>query len=202
MYSTELSISLQVDLGMFLFQRVDAFPDRSRDHDVARALRALDRQRHHRLALEAGEGAAVGHRVGDRSEIIEPDLATGRQADHRSLEVAQGARPGQGADRLVATADLGAAAGDVDIGAAQPLADVKRGQPDGLQSVLIERDQNLPVDTADALDEADATDTLQFAFDNVVDEPRQILRRLAGRDRGVGQDRRADHVDALDQSAR
>ena len=45
----------------------------------------------------------------------------------------------------------------------------------------------------------DAAHALQRAFDDVVDEIGQLLRRLARRDRGIGDDRQADDVDALDQ---
>ena len=73
------------------------------------------------------------------------------------------------------------------------------GQAGGLQPVGIERHENLALDTADALDLRDAAHALQRALDDVVDEIGQLLRRLAGRDRGIGDDRQADHVDALDQ---
>ncbi len=60
--------------------------------------------------------------------------------------------PGERTDRLVASADLGAAAGEVDIGAAQALADIDGRQADRLQPVGIERDQDLALDAADAFD--------------------------------------------------
>ena len=106
---------------------------------------------------------------------------------------------GERADRLVVPADFGAAAGEVDVGAAQAAADVERGQADRLQPVGIERHENLALDAADALDLGDAAHALQRALDHVVDELGQLLRRLAGRDRGIGEDRQPDHVDALDQ---
>ena len=189
----------QVDVGIGDLQRVDALLHGGGDHHVAGALGALDAERHHRLAVEAGEGAAVGDGVGDGAEIVEPHLAAAEQRDHGAGELVQRLGAGQRADRLVVLADLGAAAGEVDIGAAQALADIDGGQPCGLQPVGIERDQNLALDTADALDLGDAAHALQRAFDDVVDEVGQLLRRLAGRDRGIGDDRQADDVDALDQ---
>ena len=59
---------------------------------------------------------------------------------------------GQRPDRLVVLADFGAAAGEIDIGAAQALADIDRGQARGLQPVRIERHQDFALDAADALD--------------------------------------------------
>ena len=175
------------------------FCTQARDHHVAGALGALDAERHHRLAVEAGKGAAVGDGVGDGAEIVEPHFAAGEQRDHGAGEFVERLGAGQRADRLVVLADLGAAAGKVDIGAAQALADIDGGQARGLQPVGIERDQNFALDTADTLDLGDAAHALQRAFDDVVDEIGQLLRRLARRDRGIGDDRQADHVDALDQ---
>ena len=190
---------LQIDVGIGDLQRIDALLHGGGDHHVAGALGALDAERHHRFAVEAGEGAAVGNGVGDGAEIVEPHFAAAEQRDHGAGEFVQRLGAGERADRLVVLADFGAAAGEVDIGAAQDLADIDGGQPRGLQPVGIERNQNLALDTADALDLGDAAHALQRAFDDVVDEIGQLLRRLAGRDRGIGDDRQADHVDALDQ---
>src|SRR5216683_471870 len=77
-----------------------------------------------------------------------------------------------------------AAAGQIDIGAAQALADIDGGEPRGLQPVGIERHQNLALDTADTLDLGDVAHALQRALDDVVDEIGKLLGRLAGRDRG------------------
>ena len=190
---------LQVDVGIGGFQRVDALLHGLGHLHVAGALGALDAERHDRLAVEAGKGAAIGDGVGDGAEIVEPHFAAAEQRDHGAGEFVQRLGAGQRADRLVVLADLGAAAGDVDIGAAQDLADVDGGQPCGLQPVGIERDKNFALDTADTLDLRHAAHALQRALDDVVDEIGKLLRRLAGRDRGIGDDRQADHVDALDQ---
>ena len=79
------------------------------------------------------------------------------------------------------------------------MADIDGGQAGGLQPVGIERHQDFALDTADTLDLGDVAHALQRAFDHVVDEVGQLLRRLAGRDRGIGDDRQADDVDPLDQ---
>ncbi len=190
---------LEIDVGVGDFQRVDALLHGGSDHHVAGALRALDAERHHRLAVEAGEGPAVGDGVGDGAEIVEAHFAAGRQADHGAGEVVERLGAGKRADRLIVLADFGAAAGKIDIGAAQAVADVDGGKPRGLQPVGIERDENLALDTADTLDLGDVAHALQRAFDDVVDEIGELLGRLAGRDRRIGDDRQADHVDALDQ---
>ena len=189
----------QVDIGIGNLQRVDALLHGGGNHHVAGAFGALDAERHHGLAIETGKGATIGDGVGDGAEIVEPDLAAAEQRDHGAREFVERLGAGQRADGLVVLADFGAAAGEVDIGAAQDLADIDCCQPRGLQTIGVERHQNLALDTADALDLGDAADALQRAFDDVVDEIGQLLRRLARRDRGVGDDRQADHVDALDQ---
>ena len=190
---------LEVDVGIGGLQHLDALLHGGGDDHVAGALGALDAERHHRFAVEAREGAAVGDGVGDGAEVVEANLAAAEQRNHGAGEFVQGLGAGERADRLIVLADLGAAAGKVDIGAAQTLADVDGGQAGSLQPVGIERHQDFALDTADALDLGDAAHALQRPFDDVVDEIGQLLGRLAGRDRGIGDDRQADHVDALDQ---
>src|SRR5207237_9474484 len=159
----------------------------------------LNAARRDRLAAGASQGATGSDSVGDGAEIVETNRAAAKQRDHGAGKIVQRLGAGQRPYRLIVLADLGAAAGEVNIGAAQALADVDGGQPRRLQPVGIERYENLALDTADALDLGDAAHALQRAFDDVVDEIGQLLRRLAGRDRGIGDDRQADDVDALNQ---
>jgi hypothetical protein len=189
----------EVDVGIGGFQCVDALLHGGGDHHIAGALGTLDAERHHGLAVQAREGAAVGDGVGDGAEIVEANLAAAEQRDHGAGELVEGLGAGQGPNRLIVLADLGAAAGEIDIGAAQDLADIDGGEARGLQPVGIQGHQDFALDTADALDLRDAAHALQRAFDDVVDEIGQLLGRLAGRDRGIGDDRQADDVDALDQ---
>ena len=123
---------------MRLLDSVDPLLDRRSDHDVAGALRSLDAERYHRLAIEPRKRAPIGNGVGDCAEIVEANLTSGRQADHGARELVERPRTGERADRLVVLANLGAAAGDVDVGPAEPVADIDRGQADRLQAVGIE----------------------------------------------------------------
>jgi hypothetical protein len=75
--------------------------------------------------------------------------------------------------------------------------DIERRQPDPLQPDRIEPHSDLALDVPDALDATDAAYALQRAYDHVLDEKRDLLRRLSGRYRGVGEDRKAGNVDAL-----
>jgi len=76
----------QIDVGVGDLERIDALLHRGGDHHVAGALGALDAERDHRLAVEAGEGAAIGDGVGDGAEIVEPDFAAREQRDHGAGE--------------------------------------------------------------------------------------------------------------------
>ena len=76
----------------------------------------------------------------------------------------------EGADRLIAAADLGAPTGEVDVAAAKLPTDIERGQPDRLQRNRIETHPDLALNGADALDAADTTDPLQLTADHVFNE--------------------------------
>ena len=121
-----------------------------------------------------------------------------RQRDHGGGQVLHGLLAGERADRLLAPADLAAAAGQVDVGGAQLPVDVAGGDAEGEQPVGIERDADLAVDAADALDLRHALHALQGAHDRVVDEPGELLRRHARRACRVGDDRQALDLDARD----
>ena len=120
-----------------------------------------------------------------------------RQADHGSGKFVEGLGAGQRADRLIVLADFGPPAGEIDIGAAQAVADIDGGKASRLQAVGIERDQISRSTPPMRSTWATFAHALQRAFDDVVDEVGQLLRRLAGRNRRIGDDRQADDIDAL-----
>ncbi len=70
-------------------------------------------------------------------------------------------RAGEGADRLFLPADLAAAASEVDVHRADLAVHVGRGDAERHQAVGIELDADFARDAADALDPADALQTLQ-----------------------------------------
>ena len=88
----------------------------------------------------------------DRPRSSEPHLASGRQCNPRGREIGKRLGSGKGADRLIASADLGTPAGEIDVAAAKLPADIERGQSDPLQPHRIESHPNLALDAADALD--------------------------------------------------
>ena len=104
--------------------------------------------------IEPGECARLGNRVGDEAEIVQPHLAPGRQRDSRGCEIGDRLGPGKGTDGLVATANLGPPAGEIDVAPAKLPADIERGQARRLQPNRIEPYPNLALDATDALDAA------------------------------------------------
>ena len=132
------------------------------------------------------------------SEFVEPHLASAGQRDRQRREIGDAARAGERADRLFLTGDLAAAAAEIDVVGAHLLVDRRGGDAERQQLLRIERNADLAVDAAEALDLADAVDALQIARDRVVDEPGQLLDRHARRRRRVGDDRQALDVDAAD----
>src|SRR6185312_3771744 len=101
-------------------------------------------------------------------------------------------------DRLLLSADLAAAAAQVDVGGSHLVVDLCGGDAEGQQAVWIEQDADLAIDAAVALDAADALQALQLPLDHVVDVPGKLLQGHAGRGRREGEDRLSLDVDALD----
>ena len=147
------------------------------DGDVARALGARDAERHDRLVEQAREGARLGGAVGHRRQFVEPHAAVAGQRNRRRGEVGDGARAGQRADRLFLAGEFGAAAAEVDIVGAQLRVDLRRGDAERQQLVGVERDADLAVDAAEALDLADALHALQLARDACRRRTTTIARR-------------------------
>ena len=147
--------------------------------DIACAFRAQNTEANDRRAVEAGEGARLRNRIGHESQIVQPDLAARRQGDPRRSEVRDRLGAGKGTDGLIAAADLGSPAGEIDVAAAKLAADIERRQADRLEPDRVEPDPDLALDASDAIDPGDPAHPLQRADDDVVDEPGKLLRRLA-----------------------
>src|SRR5262249_60183579 len=106
---------------------------------------------------------------------------------------------GGGQSGVPAPADPGPPAGEIDVAAAKLAADIERGQSDPLQPNRIESHPDLPPDAADALDAGDAADPLQLTDDYVLDEERELLGRLSGSDRRIGENGESAGIDASNQ---
>src|SRR5262245_19033164 len=70
---------LEIDIRVGLLELVDSLLHSAGDHHIARAARALDAKRHHRLAIESGKATTVGDRVSDDAEILEANFAAHRE---------------------------------------------------------------------------------------------------------------------------
>src|SRR5262249_55226071 len=132
-------------------------------------------------------------------EIIQAHLAARGQRDSGCGQIGKRLRSRKGTNLLVAGTDFRAAAGDIDVAAAELAAHIERGEADTLQPHRVEANADLALDTTDALDAADAADALQLAHNHVFHEPRQLLGSLARRDRRVGDNWKPGNVHALDQ---
>ena len=203
MIIADLAVDLGVDLGEFHLRMrggdfLQPLLDQSVDGHVARALGAGHAEGDDRLVEQAGEGARLGRAVGDGRELVEPDPAPARQRDRQRGQIFQLSRARERADRLLLAGKLAAAAAEIDIVGPHLLVDGRRGDAEREQLLRIERDADLAIDAAEALDLADAMDALQVARDRVVDEPRQLLDRKPRRRGGVSDDRQTFDVDAAD----
>src|SRR5262249_11353740 len=189
---------LELDVGVGQLELLDLSGNITGNHHVAGTLGARDGEGDHGTAVECGEGALLGRGVSDRSEFVQAHLAAARQDDAGGGKVGDGLLAGERANGLLAPGDLAAAAGQIDVGGSQLLVDVAGGDAEREQPVGIERDADLAVDAADALDLRYAFHSLQGAHHHIVDEPGELLRRHARRPGAVGDDRQALDLDAGD----
>ena len=180
-------------------QRVDARADEGGHGDVAGALGAVDREGDDRaVAVEAGELSGLLEGVRDLAQLAQAGFAAAGEDDAGVGEAGDAVGTGQGADGLLLAAQLGAATGEVDVGGGDLAVDVAGGDAEGGEAVGVQRHADLAGDAADALDLAHAAHALQVAHHDVVDEPGELLQGHGGGGGGVGLDRLADDVDAVD----
>ena len=95
--------------------------------------------------------------VGD---LRKHDAAVGAERDLERLQVGEIFGAAEHTDGLVALAEIGAAAGHVDIGRTQRPVEVGGGDAERVQPVGIERDLDLARHAAIAVDAGDALEAL------------------------------------------
>src|SRR5205814_467771 len=131
--------------------------------------------------------------------IADSGMASAGQGDLAGAEGGGGARAAEHADRLLAAAELRAAAGGIEVQRAQLLVDLGGGDAERLHARRVELDADLAVDPAAALHLRDAGHLQQPLGDGVVDEPGQLLLRERARADRVEDHRAAVGIDALDR---
>ena len=159
------------------------------------AFRAHDLEAHHRLAVEQGAAAPLGHRVADRGHLVQADATAIGQRDIQPRQLFGALDRGDGAHRLLDAADIGAAARGVLLHRAQLARDVGRGGVQGQQARGIELDAHLTRHPAHPRYRANAAHGEDGLADVVVDEPGQRHFVHPARSHGVGQDGRAGQLD-------
>jgi len=151
-----------------LFQR---FGDRFGDGHFTGPLGAEDGEGHHRVAVEAREGAGLLIGVGDGAEFRKAHETVIRQRDHRVCQLLDRAGVAEGADRLLGAGDLAATGAGIRVHAADLTVHVGGSNAEGVELVGVEVDAHLAVGAAEAVDLTDAGPALQRTLDLVVDEP-------------------------------
>ena len=197
----EFVVDLGVDLGegdarMGGLNCRKPLGDRLIDCHVARAFGAGDAECDDRLVEEAGEGARLGRAVDDRSEFVEPDLASARQRDRQRREIGDAMRARERADRLLLAPNLAPSAAEIDVVGADLFVDGRRRDAERQQLFRIERNADFAIHAAKSLDLADAVNALQIARHRIVDQPRELLDAHSRRRSRIRDDRQALDIDA------
>ncbi len=128
------------------------------------------------------------------SDLVQPDAPAIRKGQLQGGDLRRGLDGGERAHRLLAAADVGAAAGALGLHLAQLPGDLGGGRAQGLQARRVQRNADLAAHAADAVDRADTAHRQQLAGDVVVDEPGQRLFVHARRIHREGQHRLARQV--------
>ena len=171
------------------------FLNRRTDLNFARASAARDLKAHHRLAIEQGRRAWLGHGVADAGDLFQAQASTigQRQRDARQgLGVGHAA---QGAHRLFASGHIGAPARAVGLHLLELARNICGTRAQGLQALGVQGDVNLALHATHPVDRAHAAHGQQLARNLVVDKPRQGLWVHVGRAHRVGQDGLAGQVE-------
>ena len=189
---------MKVACGLAGAQFLDGRRDVGRRLRVRAAGSAQHLEGDHRLAVETGVGADFGATVTHGAELVEPHRAPVRQRDRQRRQIVDAGRGAECANRIFARAEVATAAAEIDVGRRQLLADRRGGHVEGGQPLGIEVDVHLLVDAADAAHVADRGQPLQEPVHGVVDEVGKLFHRHRRIGHGVGQDRQAGDVEALD----
>ena len=183
---------LLLDLGEFLDGIIV-------DADVGLTARTGDAEGDNRLAVVLGDRRDFAEAVTHIGDVGQADGAPIRNADLRARKFERARRIAEHAHGLARTGHFSAAACCVEIDLAQRGVDLRRRDALRLHPHRIERDGDLSVHAAIALDFRHAGDREKTLAHRVVDEPRELLDgHVVGGDgkvgNGVGRGLCLDHL--------
>ena len=172
--------------GLDLVQRgIDGFGDRN----LGRALGAEHREGHDLLIIQAREAAQFLVGVDDAAQIGQHDMAARGQGDGGGREAVHGGGVADGADRLFARAEIGAATAKIGVGLTQLCRNGLRGDAEAVELDRVQLDPDLAVGAAVTVHPANTGAALQLALHDVVNEVGDLFKgQRRGRDR-EGHDR-------------
>ncbi len=166
--------------------------------DLAGATAARHLEAHHRLAVEEGRGRGFGDSVLHLGDLVQADAAPVRERELQTRQLFGRGQHGERAQRLLAAAHVGAAAGAFDLHLGELARNVGRRGAQRLQLERVEQDLHLAVDPAHPIDRAHAAHRQQQLGDVVFHEPGDgLVVHLVGAD-GVGQHRAAGEFELVD----
>ena len=177
----------ELDPRVFLFDLLDLGQRAIIDRNVRGTAGAGDAEGHHRLAIGLAHAGDLAIAVRNPGEVAELDRAAIAQRNIGLRKFVSCFGIAQHADRLARSGDFGAATGGIDIELAQLGVDLAGGNPERLHPRRIERDRDLAIDAAAAVDRSHAGHVEQPLGHRVIDEPRELLdRHVVSLDRPIG----------------
>ena len=194
----------QLHVGVNRLEVGQGGPHGSAHFHLARTPAAGHFKADHGLAVKQGGGTRLGHGVGDGGYLVEPDALgwhVGVAPAHRQFDARQLLRrshSGQGAQRLLTAAQVGPAAGRLQLHLLQLAAHIGGGDAQRQHALRVQLHGHLPVGPAHAGDRAHATHRQQPFGDGVVHKPAQGLVVHAGHAHRVGQHRLGGQIHFLD----
>ena len=148
---------------------------------------AADLKTHQLLAIEQGGRALFSHRILYICDLVQPYAPTISQTDLDLAQCFGGLHSGDGAHRLLDTADVRASASRFLLNHAQPLGNLTGGNTQRQQTRRIKLHTDLTRDTAHATYRAHTAHRQQHFGDLVLDKPGKFFLAHSRRGDGISQ---------------
>ena len=172
----------QADLRKACLQLGHCQPYATCHRNVAGSLGAEYFETNHLDAVEHGQGTRLGHSVANLSHVAQADAPAIGQGDLKQRQLIGCFDGGNGAHRLLGTADITAPAGGLLLHQTQAARNINRRDLQCGHARAVKLDPDFAVHPAHAFDCAHSGHSQQPFAHRVVDEPAQVLRVK----RGVG----------------